>query len=141
MGENEKKPLPPGGGYYQKKKWNSNKKKQYGPKPTVRPEKLQGGKEELDGNHVDCTGYGQSDRFIKTVQKIADYIDQEYNCGGISRTKVMTQAVVIIPMPIRPMGTRTVVGDVTTTTPPDALGISDYQRAKKKHLLSNPKST
>jgi hypothetical protein len=39
--------------------------------------KFQGGKEELDGNHFDCTGYGQSDRFMKTVQKIADYIGQK----------------------------------------------------------------
>ena len=74
MGKNEKKPSPPGGGYY-KKKWNGDKKKQHGPsKPTdVCPEKFQGGKEELDGNHFDCTGYGQQlDRFVKTVQKITD---------------------------------------------------------------------
>ena len=31
----------------------------------------------------------------------------------------------------RPVGTRTVVGDVTTTTPPYTLVISDYQSAKK----------
>ena len=35
------------------------------------------GKEELDGNHFECIGYGQSDRFVKTVEKIADYISQE----------------------------------------------------------------
>ena len=34
-------------------------------------------------------------------------------------------------MPTRPVGTRTVVGNVTTTTPPNALDISDYQTAKK----------
>ena len=131
MGENEKKPSPPGGGYY-KKKWNGHKKKQHGTsKPAVRVEKFVGGKEELDGNHFDCTGYGQSDRFVKTVQKIADYIGQEYKCGGISRCEVMTQTITTIPMPRRPVGTRTVVGDVTTTTPPDALDISDYQSAKK----------
>ena len=57
MGENEKKPLPPGGGYY-KKKWNGHKKKQHRTnKPAVRMEKFVGGKEELDGNHFDCTGY------------------------------------------------------------------------------------
>ena len=78
MGENEKKPSPPGGGYY-KKKWNGHKKKQHGTsKPAVRVEKFVGGKEELDGNHFDCTGYGRSDRFVKTVQKIANYIGQEY---------------------------------------------------------------
>jgi hypothetical protein len=130
MGEDDKKPSPPGGGYY-KKKWN--KKKPTGAKPAVvRPEKFQGGKEELDGNHFDCTGYGQSDRFVKTVQKIADYIAQEYKCGGISRTEVMTQGVVIIPTPTRPVGTRTTSTEgVITTTPPDVMDISDYQSEKK----------
>ena len=75
MGESDKKPSPPGGGYY-KKKWNNNKKKPLGAKPAVRPDKFRGGKEELDSNHFDCTGYGQSDRFVKTVQKIAGY-DEE----------------------------------------------------------------
>jgi hypothetical protein len=132
MGESDKKPSPSGGGYYSnKKKWN--KKKPSGAKPAiVRPEKFQGGKEELDGNHFDCTGYGQSDRFVKTVQKIADYIGQEYKCGGTSRTEVMTQEVAIIPSPTRPVGTSTTSADgVITTTPPDALDISDYQSAKK----------
>ena len=44
----------------------------------------------------------------------------------------MTQTVTIIPIPATgPVGRRTVVGDVTTTTPPDALDIRDYQSAKK----------
>jgi hypothetical protein len=65
--------------------------------------KFQGGKEELDGNHFDCTGYGQSDRFMKTEQKIADYIGQEYKSGGITGgTEVMTQTPVNIPLPTRP---------------------------------------
>ena len=130
MVEDDRKPSPSGGGYYKKKKWN--KKKPTGAKPTIRPEKFQGGKEELDGNHFDCAGYGQSDRFVKTVQKIADYIGQEYKCGGVSRTEVMTQEVVIIPTPTRPVGTRTTSADGSvTTTPPDTLDISDYQSAKK----------
>ena len=106
MGENEKKPSPPGVGCY-KKKWNGHKKKHHGPsKPTVHvEEKFIGGKDELDGNHFDCTGYGQSDRFFRTVQKITDHIRQEYKCGGISRTEVMTQTVTIIPMPTRTVGT------------------------------------
>jgi hypothetical protein len=74
-----------------------------GSQPAVRPDKFQGGKEELDGNHFDCTGYGQSYRFVKTVQKIADYIGKEYKCGGTSRTEVMTQGEVIIPLPTRPV--------------------------------------
>jgi hypothetical protein len=48
-GEDHKKPSPPGGRCY-KKKWN--KKKPTGAKPVVRPERFQGGKEELDGNHA-----------------------------------------------------------------------------------------
>jgi hypothetical protein len=99
----------------------------------VRPEKFQGGKEELDGNHFDCAGHGQSDRFVKTAQKIADHIGQEHKCGGVLRAKVMTQGACIIPVPTRPVGTVTVAGNVTTTAPPDddALDISDCQNAKK----------
>ena len=128
MGEDEKKPSPSGGGGCYKKKW---KKKQHGTKPIPRPEKFVGGEDELDGNHFDCAGYGQSDRFVKTVQKIADYIGQEYKCGGISRIEVMTQGVTIIPLPVRPVS-RSITGTdgVVTASPPDALDISDYQSAK-----------
>ncbi len=45
------------------------------------------------GNLFDCAGYGQSDRFVKTAQKIDDYIAQEHKCGGVSRADVMTQGV------------------------------------------------
>jgi hypothetical protein len=61
-----------------KKKWNHHKKRHGNKLPIVQPEKFQGGKEELGGNYFDCTGYGQSDRFMKTVKKIADHIGQEY---------------------------------------------------------------
>jgi hypothetical protein len=67
------------------------------------------------------------------VQKIDDYIGQEYKVGGITRhTEVVTQEAAIIPLPIRPAGTsvRTTDGMVTTT-PPDAPDISDYQGEKK----------
>jgi hypothetical protein len=44
----------------------------------------------------------------------------------------MTQGEVIIPLPTRPVRTRTASTDgVVTTTPPDALDISDYQSVKK----------
>jgi hypothetical protein len=132
MGENDKKASHPPGGGHHKKRWSNQKKKQFGTKPAARPTKFLGGKDELDGNHFDCTGYGQSDRFVKTVQKIADYIGQEYKCGGISRTEVMTQKMTVIPMPTRPTSTSvTGANDIVTTTPPDALDISDYQSDKK----------
>jgi hypothetical protein len=132
MGENDKKASHPPGGGHHKKRWSNQKKKQFGTKPAARPTKFLGGKDELDGNHFDCTGYGQSDRFVKTVQKIADYIGQEYKCGGISRTEVMTQMMTVIPMPTRPTSTSvTGANDIVTTTPPDALDISDYQSDKK----------
>ena len=132
MGENEKKPSQSSGGQHKKRWNNNNRKKPYVTKPTERPSKFTGGKDELDGNHFDCTGYGQSDRFVKTVQKIADYIGQEYKCGGISRTEVMKQGVVVIPMPTRPVGTTvTDSNNVVTRTPPDLLDISDYQSEKK----------
>jgi hypothetical protein len=130
MGEDDRKPSPSGGGCHKKKKWK--KKKPTGAKPAIRPEKFQGGKEELDGNHFDCTGCGQSDRFVKTVQKIADCIGQECKCGGISRAEAMAQEAIIIPLPTRPVGTSTTLADgVVTTAPPDALDVSDHQSAKK----------
>jgi hypothetical protein len=114
-----------------KKRWG-NQRKQNGNKTAVQTVKFQGGKEELDGNHFDCTGYGQSDRFMKTVQKIADYIGQEYKSGGVTRTEVMTQTPVTIPLPTRPVSTSTRAADGTVTiTPPDVLDISNYQSAKK----------
>jgi hypothetical protein len=114
-----------------KAKWG-NRKKRHGNRTAVQPVKFTGGKDELDGNYFDCTGYGQSDRFVKTVQKIADHIGQEYKGGGITRTEVMTRTEVPIPSPPRPTDTITTaaVGTVTTS-PPGVLDISDYQNAKK----------
>jgi hypothetical protein len=135
MGEPEKKPpAGPADGSStssSKRRWG-NKKKRNGNKTAASTVKFLGGKEELDGNYFDCTGYGQSDRFMKTVQKIADYTGQEYKCGGVTRTEVMTQAPVVIPLPARPVSTTTTAADGTvTTTPPDVLDISDYQSEKK----------
>jgi hypothetical protein len=133
MGEPDKKPTavtsmndaPP-------KKRYGNRRKRHDHKPAAQVVKFRGGRDELDGNYFDCTGYGQSDRFMKTVQKIADYIGQEYRCGGLTRTEVMTQAAVLIAAPPRPLSTIVTNADGTvTTTPPDVLDISDYQSEKK----------
>jgi hypothetical protein len=88
---------------------------------------------ELGGDYFDCTGYSQSDRFMKTVQKIADHIGQEYKGGGTTRTEVMTQTAVIIQAPTRPIGVSVTSDNGLTTSiiPPDVLDISDYQSAKK----------
>ncbi len=135
MSESDKKPSANEGS--SKRRWNnSNKKKRYTAgaitKSASRQEKFTGGKDELEGNYFDCTGYGQSDRFVKTVQKIADYIGQEYKVGGITRTEVMTQTAVVIPAPTRPTSTSVTAADGTITTRvPDALDISDYQSEKK----------
>ena len=131
MGESDKPTDQPGGWHKKKrgnrKKWHENK-----PAPAPQPTKFQGGKDVLDGNYFDCTGYGQSDRFVKTVQKIADYVGQEYKNGGVTRTEVMTQTAVVIALPTRPAITTSTNedGDVITYTP-DVLDISDYQNAKK----------
>ncbi len=133
MGEPEKKPvaLPPPGDNSSKRNWR-NRKKRHDHKPVVKAVVFRGGKEELDGIYFNCTGYGQSDRFLKTVQKIADYIGQEYKCGGLTRTEVMTQSPVLIPGPVRPISiTVTATDGTVTTTPPDVLDISDYQSEKK----------
>jgi hypothetical protein len=117
-----------------KKKWRHHKKRHVSNQPTVRPENFHGGKEELGGGgYFECTGYGQSGRFMKTVQKIADHIGQEYKGGGIAQTEVMTQTSVIIQAPTKPVGISVTSADglTTTTTPPDVLDISDYQSAKK----------
>jgi hypothetical protein len=130
MSETDKKPPSTDGGSY-KKKWN-RKKRYVNKAPSIRQEKFAGGKVEMDGNYFDCTGYGQSDRFVKTVQKIADYVGQEYKGGGTTRTEVITQAAVVIALPTRPSGRSVTAGDGTVTiTPPDAFDISDYQSQKK----------
>jgi hypothetical protein len=136
MGEPEKKPtVPPAASQSSSKKnWRHRKKRNDRPghRPAVQATKFSGGKEALDGNYFDCTGYGQSDRFMKTVQKIADYIGQEYTCGGLTRTEVMTQSPVIIIAPTRPVRTTVTAQDGTITSiPPDVLDISDYQSEKK----------
>ena len=133
MGDPEKKPTAPSNTNESssKNRWR-NRKRRHGQKSTVQPEKFQGGKDELEGNHFDCTGYGQSDRYMKTVQKIADYVGQEYKGGGVTQTEVMTQTPIVIPAPTRPVSTSITATDGTiTTTPPDVLDISDYQSAKK----------
>jgi hypothetical protein len=70
---------------------------------------------------------------MKTIQKTADHIGQEYKGGGMTRTEVMTQATVIIQAPIRPLGVAVTSDSGLTTSVllPDALDISDYQSAKK----------
>ena len=133
MGETDKKPMVTSTATEpsSKNRWR-NRKRRHDNKSTVQPEKLRGSKEELEGNYFDCTGYGQSDRYMKTVQKTADYVGQEYKGGGVTRTEVMTQTLIAIPGPTRPVSTSTTAADGTiTTTPPDMLDISNYQRAKK----------
>jgi hypothetical protein len=80
-----KKPAPASatGESSSKAKWGSRRKR-HGNRTAAQPAKFTGGKDELDGSHFDCTGYGQSARFVKTVQKIADHIGQEYKDGGIT---------------------------------------------------------
>ena len=136
MGESEKKPAPSGETQPYKKKWHSNhnKKKHHDNKttPTARPEKFHGGKDELDGNHFDCTGYGQSDRYMRTIEKIAGFVGQDYRHGGITRTEVMTQKAMVIDMPLRPKAKSTKdKAGVVTLVQPDAMDISDYQSEKK----------
>ena len=131
MAEPEAKPPVTTGGA-PKKKWN-RKNKRHGTRPTAQATKFQGGKEELDGNYFNCTGYGQSDRFVKTVAKIADLVGQDYKGGGITRTEVMTQTAVTIEMPVRPRVT-VMYGDdgaEVRRIQPDTLDVSDYQSAKK----------
>jgi hypothetical protein len=126
MGETDKKPPLSEG----KKKWG--KKKKYSGYTAPKAEKFEGGKDELDGHHFDCSGYGQSDRFIKTVHKIADYVGQEYRGGGVARTEVITQTMVIISPARCPVATTvTAPNGLVTTSPPDAFDVSDYHSAKK----------
>jgi hypothetical protein len=100
--------------------------------PALRPEKFVGGKDEIDGNYFHCTGYGQLDRFVKTVQKIATYIGQECKGGRVTRTEVITQRAVTIPLPRKPVGRSVTTTDGTVTiSPTDPLDISDYQSQKK----------
>jgi hypothetical protein len=128
MSEENKSSAPTAGGPF-KKKWNHHNKLHGNKLPVVRPAKFQVRKEKLGGNYFDCMGYGQSDRFMKTVQKIADHIGQEYKGGGITRTEVMTQTAVFIQAPNRPIGISVTSNNGLTTfiIPPDVLDISNYQ--------------
>jgi hypothetical protein len=127
MGEDKKPPAPDGGS--NRRRWN--KKKRHANKPPyTRPEKFEGGKEETDGHCCDCTGYGQSDRFVKTTQKIADCIGQEHKVGGVTRAEAITQTKRTIPG--RPIGRCAAATDGTRTVPPiDAIDISNDQSEKK----------
>jgi hypothetical protein len=81
------------------------------------------------GNYFDCTDrHGQSDRFMKTVRKIADHIGQEYKGGGITRTEVMTQTGVIIQEPTTSIGVSVTLDNGLTTSIilQDILGIKLY---------------
>jgi hypothetical protein len=72
------------------------------------------------------------DRFVKTVQKIATYIGQECKGGRVTRTEVITQRAVTIPLPRKPVGRSvTATGGTVTISPTDPLDISDYQSQKK----------
>jgi len=130
MESDKKLPSSSSGDGSHKKKWHHQRRKaQHGAKTIQRPEKFQGEKDELDGNYFDCAGRGQ-----KTAQKIADCIGQEHECGGVSCAKVITQTVVVVPLPTRPTDATTTSNDAdctATVTPPDALDISDCQSAKK----------
>jgi hypothetical protein len=92
--------------------------------------KILGEKEELGGNYFDCTGYDQSDRFMKPSQKIADHIGQDYKGGGLTQTELMTQTIVIIPTPTRPIGVSVTSADGLTTITTTSVII----RAQKKSL-------
>jgi hypothetical protein len=79
---------------------------------------------------------------LKTVQKIADHIGQEYKGGGITQTEVMTQTAVIIQAPLRPVGVSVTShsGLTTSVLPLDALDIINYQSAKNimDYQIHNP---
>lgn len=134
LGEPEKKPtaLPPTGNVSPFKNNWRNRKKRHDKRPIVQTATFLGGKDELDRNYFDCTGYRHSDRFVKTVQNIAGYIGQEYQCSGLTCTEVMTQSPVLIPAANRPAGINVMAINATVTyTPPDVLDISNYQSEKK----------
>ena len=106
MVESDAKPPATSGGSLSKKKWiKKNKHPDYKSSPApIQPTKFQGGIDELEGNYFDCTGYGQADRFVKTVAKIADLVGRNYKSGGNTRSEVMTQASVPInTAPVRPV--------------------------------------
>jgi hypothetical protein len=65
--------------------------------------------------------------------KIADHICHKYKGGSTTRTEVMTQTIVIIQAPTRPVGVSVISDNGLTTSiiPLDVLDISDYQSAKK----------
>lgn len=121
----------PGG----RKKWNKKKGSNDSSSNTVSVTKFTGGKEEMNGNYFDCTGHGNSDKFVKTTDRIA-ILALEFTCGGTTHTEVKTQTVAKYVMPTRPTGVTTTTtnadGVATQVTgPPDPIAVIDYSTAKK----------
>ena len=89
MVESDAKPPATSGGSSSKKKWiKKNKRSGYKSSPApIQPTKFQGGIKELEGHCFDCTGYGQADRFVKTVVKIAGLVGRNKKSGGNTAPK------------------------------------------------------
>jgi hypothetical protein len=83
-----------------KKKWNKKNKPIDNGNKTMT--KFMDGNERMKGNYFDCTGYDQSDRFVKTVDRMAVMVGQDYRQGGTTRTEVETQEAIKIKEPTKP---------------------------------------
>lgn len=93
----------------------------------------------MDGHYFDCSGYGQRDRFIKTVEKVMS-ICLTYTCGGTTHAEVKTQVVKLLVAPTRPRGVTTSIPSadendppVISVHPPDPLDVIDYTTDKKQY--------
>jgi hypothetical protein len=62
---------------------------------------FEGGKDELDGDHFDCSGCGASDWFVQTAQKTADCVGQECKNAGVTFAEALNQTMIVVPMPMR----------------------------------------
>ncbi len=115
-----------------KKKWNKkNKPTESGNKTTT---KLVGGNVLMMNHYFDCTGYGQSDRFIETIGRMAIMVGQEYPYSGITKTEVETQEVILIKEPEEPKNTTTIgVTGIEITVLPTQIAIQRYFNRVKEY--------
>ena len=66
--------------------------------------KFEGSCEELKGHIFDCSGYDQSDVFVKTQEQIAIYVGRTYTNGGAVMKAVETLEITKVRMPPAPEG-------------------------------------
>ena len=57
---------------------------------------------DLEGYTFDCSDYKQSNKYVSTIKRIAEYVGPEYKLGGENRSTLENKEQVTIPHPVTP---------------------------------------